>query len=146
MTQLDFGNPLFEGGTAYALCIYDDDDRLAGELIVDRAGDACGSRPCWKTTGMNPPLGRGYQYRDREGEADGTQMVKLQGSAVERSFVLLKAANDSGAGQNAMPTGVTSRLQGASSAIVQMRIGADGCLSAYLLDVTRAEEGYFRAK
>jgi len=58
LAQGDFGDPLPAGGTAYRLCLYDDPAQLAGSLAVARAGDGCGTKPCWNSLGAAPPDGK----------------------------------------------------------------------------------------
>jgi hypothetical protein len=50
MTQSDFGDPV-SGTTAYAVCLYDEAEQLVADLRVDRTGETCGTKPCWRALG-----------------------------------------------------------------------------------------------
>src|SRR5262249_22489448 len=58
-TLAQLGNPV-TGTTRYDICFYDDHSVLAGQMIVDRAGQTCGSagKPCWAAMGP-----RGWRYK-----------------------------------------------------------------------------------
>lgn len=75
LTQTDLGNPLNPLGTAYRVCIYNDASALVGQLEVDRAGDTCGTAPCWKALGGDPPAGKGYKYKDDARAANGVAKI-----------------------------------------------------------------------
>jgi hypothetical protein len=70
-----FGNP--RGGTAVLLCLYDSAE-LAQPVLdaVVAPGGTCEAKPCWKLR-----EGRGYQYRNRSGTAEGLVAVRLRASA-----------------------------------------------------------------
>jgi hypothetical protein len=141
LTQTDVGNPLSGGGTPYKLCIYDNMSNLVGHLLVDRAGDMCGSSPCWKALGGDPPNGKGYKYKDGTLTASGVSQILFKGGAAGMSKALLKGSGSS------LPTGITAALQSASSATVQL-IGsrAPQCLSVTLTDIKKSEVDSFKAK
>jgi uncharacterized delta-60 repeat protein len=138
----DFGQPLQGGITAYTVCLYDDLDRLAGKLEVDRAGDRCGRYACWKGGRR-----RTYVYRDGSAEADGMRRVRLHAGAGGKSRIMLKAGNDSSKAQMSMPTGIAAKLAGSTSATVQI-YGSDApvCFSATFSTVRKDTGSLFKAR
>lgn len=67
-TVADFGDPL-AGSTVPAICLYADGGALAGSYVVDRSGDYCAGKPCWKakgTKGLGLPGQEGHRGRYRE--------------------------------------------------------------------------------
>ena len=72
LTQADFGDPV-SGSTVYDVCIYDDTGALAGQLQVDRAGELCAGKECFRSLGP-----KGYSYEDKDTSADGVQMIQTQ--------------------------------------------------------------------
>ena len=62
LTQPDFGDPV-GGTTAYHLCVWRDGPTLVADYEVDRAGDMCGTNPCWKSLGGAPPSRQGLQLQ-----------------------------------------------------------------------------------
>jgi hypothetical protein len=139
LTQTDVGNPLSNGGTAYALCVYDGVGGLVGTLSVDRAGATCGGNPCWKALGGDPPSGKGFKYKDGTLASDGVSLILIKGGAKSKALV-------KGSGSN-LPTGITAALQSTSSATVQLR-GSDApqCLSVTLTDIKKQAVDEFKAK
>ena len=144
LSATDLGDPAL-GGTAYVLCLYDENDTLAQSYVVDRAGDACGARPCWKLIGWGPiggPNHDGYRYLDRTRAADGIKTLKLRAAPAAR--VNVRGGN--GGGTANLPLGTTAGLQNATSATAQLR-GSDAplCLSVTLGHVRRAGATVFVA-
>ncbi len=142
--QAAFGDPVSLDGTAYSLCIYGDDDALVGELGVDRAGDDCDTKPCWKSLGK--PTGTGFRYLDRQAAADGVKSLKLKGGAGRPSKLFFTAANSTNKGQSAMPTGIAAALEADTSATLQIRSSDATCFSEVLPNVKRAESDFFKAR
>jgi cysteine-rich repeat protein len=103
MTQAAFGNPVV-GSTAYHLCVFRDDDMaLVADLQIDRAGDMCGTQPCWK------PLGSvGYVYKDSAMSPNGVGLMSLKGGGAGKSKALMK-------GKGASLPSIAAALQTASS-------------------------------
>lgn len=142
LTQVDFGNPVTDPGTAYGVCIYDSDGALVAELRAVRGGDECATgKACWKSFGGDPPDGKGYKYADTDLRAQGMHKIKLQGGDAGKSKVLLKGRDDD------LPDGVTTALLASTSVTVQLR-GSDAtqCLSATMSDIKRQDEDQFKAK
>jgi hypothetical protein len=134
-----FGDPLATGGTAYTGCIYDDEGTLVGRLEVDRAGETCGAKPCWKRTSS------GYTYKDATASADGVSQLKVKGGAASRSQVMLKGGNKKG--RLDLPLGIATGLTGSSSATVQVHTSdAPACFSRTFKDVRRSEASFLEAE
>jgi hypothetical protein len=131
LAQADFGDPTAPGGTAYHLCFYDETDVLWGALEVDRAGDACGARPCWSSV---PGIRRTYRYRDGEAAASGLTSVKLQEG---ESRVIVKARSKPGLDLSGLPF-LAEALAGAGTVRVQL-FGSDApvCLSDTLTPIVQ---------
>ena len=139
--QIDFGDPL-AGGTAYALCIYDDLGALAGELKVDRAGQSTcsgGSTQCWKPIGPEPPAGKGYKYKDTDRTASGVSLMLLNGTGSAKIVVKGKGAN--------LPLPIAQPLTNATSVTLQLRgDNAPFCFGVSLTHIVKSEGLSFKAK
>jgi hypothetical protein len=148
IAQTDMGNPLDVGqggtGTAYSLCVYDDANDLAGGVLVDRAGDICDGRPCWKPVGKAPNHpqgpGKGYKYKDGSLASDGILKVLYKGGDAGKSKAIVIGK---GAG---LPTGLPAALQFSSQATVQLRSSDGLCLSVGLSEIKQQEPTFFKAK
>lgn len=143
-TQGDFGNPTVTDGTALAFCVYDDADARVAALAVDRAGESCGTKPCWKALG-GVPGGRGFAYKDSTASATGVSSIKLSGGTAGKSSLSVSGANKATKGQTALPTGIVEALSDADSVTLQLHTSDAGCFSATLSDVSR-REGSLKAR
>ncbi len=146
-TQADFGSPLDAGGTAYLFCLYDDTSELVAALAVDRAGDACGTRPCWRSRGGAPPDGKGYVYKDRERSSDGVDSIKVNAGGDGKTKLILKAQNLDTKGQSELPTGLAGALMTSYDGVtMQLLTSNAGCFSIELDEVVRRTPTLFKAK
>ncbi len=140
LNQTDMGNPV-GGGSAYRLCIYDFDGELHGSVTVDRDGDTCGSKPCWKAVGKAPPDGKGYKFNDRAGDAEGVQKLVYKGGEAGKSMVLVKAK-----GSN-VPAGIpAAMLYAGTLATLQLHELGGNCLSVILDDIKKNEPDFYEAQ
>jgi len=141
-TQADFGNPLMAGGTAYEVCIWDQEG-FVDSLLVDQAGQTCGkkSKECWKDK-----KGKGWDYKDDLAASDGVKKIKLQSGTAGKGKIQADGANNEKKGQTALPTGVAAKLQGATAALVQVATSDAGCFSAVVNDVKKNDGVQFDAK
>jgi cysteine-rich repeat protein len=137
--QSDFGDPV-SGATRYDVCLYGDSGQLVSELSVDRAGQTCGTKPCWKAKG------EGYAYKDKEMSADGVKTVKGASGPIGKGKLQVQAGNKAKKGQTALATGVAAALAGSTSARVQVLTSDAACLEAALPTVKKAEPDQFKAK
>lgn len=145
MSQVDFGDPRSAGGTAQTLCVYDDADAPVGRLEIDRAGEACGRGPCWKSSG-NPPNGKGYRYKDRARSASGISVFTLKGGATGRPKLLVKARNDADAGQTSLPTGLATALGGSTKTTIRLVSSDVSRCSIAELDTAAGGGALYRAE
>jgi large repetitive protein len=110
LAQAELGDPRESGDLGVALCIYRDTGQRVASLPVQRAGETCGTKPCWKPLGGEPPSGAGWRYRDPLAAASGVRALDLRGSAAGRTKLSGKAANDVVKGQLALPIGIAAAL------------------------------------
>ena len=108
----DWGDPTVSGGGAYGICLYADgislgllEGSLVAELAIDRAGEECAGKNCWKAAG---PFG--FSYKDKGASQDGVSGAKFLGGPAGKSKILVKAANNASKGIESLPTGIAARL------------------------------------
>ena len=136
-----FGDPV-AATTRYDVCIHDSTGTLLADLTVARAGQQCGTRPCWRAAGAT-----GYRYADRTSSADGVGKIILRGGDSGKGSVTLKGGNQSSKGQTALPTGIAAALHAPNShPIVQVVTDDAGCFEAAITTVTRSTEQQFIGK
>jgi hypothetical protein len=73
-TQTEMGADPVNGSTSYAVCVYDQSAGVASlevQLRVDRSGDTCAAKPCFKALGGDPPTGDGWKSKDGDAASDG---------------------------------------------------------------------------
>jgi len=145
VTQADFGDPSAADGTVVALYVFDDDGQVAA-LAIDRAGESCGTKPCWKALDGVPPNGKGFRYEDAARSASGVRSLELEGGVAGKSSIALSAANRATKGQTTLPTGIAQALSDTSSVTLQLHTSEGACFSTTLFDVIRQEPGYFKAR
>jgi len=136
----DFGDPVADT-TRYDVCLYGDSGQLVSELSVDRAGQTCGKKPCWKDK-----RGKGFSYKDKESSADGVKTAKVASGPTGKGKLQVKAGNKARRGQAALPTGTAKALDGATSATLQVLAGGATCFEAFLSTVKKADGFQFKAK
>jgi len=154
LSQTDFGDPLNVGGTSYDLCLFDAFGNLAGSFTIDRAGDTCDGKDCWKKLGAAPPDGKGYKFKDKALTSDGTALVLMKGGDAGKSKALVKARNKVGT----MPLGIAAALftgvpAGSAATMQLISNGEPGgfpagtvCLSLDLDDVKKNDGVFFKGK
>lgn len=130
--QSDLGDPT--ASSAFAVCLYDDVDALVGSILVDRAGQSCGKKPCWKSLGGVPPSGKGYLYKDKVASSSGVRKLLMKGGDAGKSKAILVAGNNSKKGQASLPTGIAAALAGSST--VQVQLHGSHALSCYAKTLT----------
>jgi hypothetical protein len=135
--QSDFGDPV-EGDSTVAACVYNDAGNLVLEQFIDRAGDTCGKKPCWKRKGF-----KGYLYKDKTGEFAGVFKTLLLGGKGGKGKAALDAKNNASKGIDALPLGVAAALSGSVAPTLQLSISDGLCLSASLVEIKKDEPGRF---
>lgn len=138
VTQNQFGDPV-GGTTRYALCLYDQSDVLVGTLVVDRAGDTCGTQDCWKALSTT-----GFRYSDAATTADGVQKIIAKGGDAGRGKVIVKGRNNAANGQTNLPTGLAAALAGHTQATAQVVTDDADCFTVTLDNVRTATGGIFK--
>jgi len=135
----DFGDPAV-GLTPYELCLYDSTDALVARLLVDRAGDTCGTDgPCWKATRD------GYRYKDSIGETLGVRKITARASS-RGGRLKFRAANRWAKGQSALPSDIAGSLAGQEHVVAQLEIGGGACVSANLDQILEASPLRFKGR
>jgi hypothetical protein len=122
--QSDFGDPA-TSDTSVALCIYDDTGMLVEDMIVDRAGQTCVGKECWKVKGD-----KGYGYKDKDNSADGVSKIGYASGTASKGKADAKGKNNSTKAQSALPIGVVSNLTGNVAPTIQMLTSNGFCVSA----------------
>ena len=145
LAQLDFGNPLEAGGTRVALCIYDDRGVRVARLEVDRAGELCGAKPCWKPIGKAPPDGQGFSYKDKLASQSGVASFSLKGGAEDHSSLACSAANQLRKGRAELRSGIAAALADAASVTLQVQSSAGACFEVTLFQITEQTPERFKA-
>ncbi len=84
----DFGDPV--GGTpTYHWSVYDEEDLVLGAEIP--GGGMCDGKPCWKAAGSTK-----FQYKSKNGDADGIAQMKLTAGADGKASIGIKAKSKLG--------------------------------------------------
>lgn len=140
-TQGDFGDPV-GGTTSYTVCIYDDADALAGQMVVARAGQDCGTpaKPCWKAIST-----KGYKYKDKDTSADGILKIIAKAGDPGKGKLILLGKNNSSKGQLSLPTGIAPLLQNNTKATVQVVTSDADCFGFTADQVKKADADLFKA-
>jgi len=137
----DFGDPV-TGNASVAVCIYDDGGALVGEMIVDRAGELCDGKECWKQKGD-----KAYGYKDKNNTADGISKLEyprwIDSSAKAKAAA--KGKNNSTKSQLSLPTGTVAALTGGTSATMQLHTSYGFCVSADVV-MTKDDGSQYKAQ
>ena len=98
VTLPDLGDPTV--ASSYRLCVYEADAAISAVAASSSAtaGGTCGTRPCWKSK-----PGKGFQYNNRDGSADGLTKLRLTTNAAGASIKLM--ARGAGFVQPSLPLG-----------------------------------------
>ncbi len=139
-TLSGFGNPVT--GSAIALmCIYDDADTLVQQLSVDRAGDTCAGKPCWKVRGT-----KGYKYADKDNTSDGISKLGYSSGDVGKGKADGKGKNNLAKGQTTLPTGVAAALTGNSAPTIEFLTSNGLCIGATMTEVVKDTGDQYKAQ
>jgi hypothetical protein len=130
-TRADFGDPV-AGSTIAVACVFDDADTLVAELVVDRAGDICGTKPCWKTSGTE-----GLAYKDKAAAASGVVKLIYRGAPAGKGKAIVLGKNDVDKGLTSLPTGVAAALAGETAPTIEL-VTSDGlCIGAKMNKIAK---------
>jgi type 1 glutamine amidotransferase len=138
-TQSSFGDPV-AGDSSVVLCVYDGANVLRGEMSVSRAGNFCGTKPCWRAKSD-----KGFQYGDKSAASDGVTKIQMKSGAIEKGQVQAKAANNASQGETALAVGLAAALEGETEATIQLVTSDAACVTADLTKVTTADSLQFKA-
>ena len=84
----EFGNPV-TGTPVYHWCVYDEEGLALGAEIP--GGGTCDGKPCWKAAGSTK-----FQYKSKNGDADGVAQLKLAAGADGKASIGIKAKSKLG--------------------------------------------------
>jgi len=139
-TQGAFGDPV-TGVTRVALCLYGDGGELLKGFIVDKGGQVCAGKPCWKTNGT-----KGYGYKDKDAASDGISKIGYAARDAGKGKADAAGANNAAKLQTALPTGVVAALSGNMHPTIQL-VTSDGfCVGATMTEVTLDDGLQYKAK
>jgi cysteine-rich repeat protein len=139
-TQNAFGDPV-NGTTRVALCLYDDGGALIRGFVVDRAGQVCAGKPCWKARGT-----KGYGYKDKNTTSDGIAKIDYGAGGAGEGKANAAGKNSAPKSQTALPTGIVAGLAGNTHPMIQL-VTSDGfCLGATMTDVTKDNGLEYKAR
>jgi cysteine-rich repeat protein len=139
-TQGAFGDPVM-GTTRVALCLYDDVGTLIRGFVVDRGGQLCAEKPCWKVNGT-----KGYGYKDKAAASDGISKIVYGAGEAEKGKADAAGANNASKGQTALPTGVVAALSGKTNPTMQLVTSNGLCLGATMTEVTTDDGIQYKAR
>ncbi len=139
-TQAGFGNPV-DRDTSVTLCIYADNDTLVQEFIVDRAGQLCVGKPCWKARGS-----KGYGYKDKGSSTDGILKIGYVSGDPGKGKADATGKNNAAKGQTALPSGVVSQLTGNVAPTIQLLTGDGLCVEATMNQVKKDKGMLYKAQ
>jgi hypothetical protein len=134
----DLGDPA-GGATRFDVCLYDADGARIGALAVDRAGESCGAKPCWKA------LKGGFQYADRAAAASGVTKLLARSGAAGKGKLAVRGANDTRRGELSLPTGLAGALAGGAGATAQIVASDGACFELSATRVKKAQPDRFDA-
>jgi len=139
-TRASFGDPV-GGTTQAALCIFNDADVLIGQALVSRAGQTCGTKPCWKPTGK-----QGLAYADKAALAAGVVKIAFVGGAATKGKASAQGKNDVAKGLTRLPTGLVAALTGNTTPTIQL-VTSDGlCVGAKMNKVGKDDGQQYKAQ
>jgi hypothetical protein len=139
-TRASFGDPV-GGSTIAALCLFNDAGTPVGQLIVDRAGQTCGTKPCWKATGK-----QGLAYKDKLASAAGVAKIGFVGGAATKGKANAQGKNNKAKGLTSLPTGLSAALTGNKSPTIEL-VTSDGlCVGAKMNRVVKDKALKYKAQ
>jgi hypothetical protein len=140
-TRSDFGDPV-GGSTVATLCIFNDAGTLVGQpLVVDRAGQMCGAKPCWKATGS-----QGLAYQNKAASAAGITKMSFGGRPAGKGKASAQGKNDVGKGLTSLPTGLAAALMGNTSPTIELVTSNNFCVGAKMNTVKKDTGQQYKAQ
>jgi len=140
-TRSDFGDPV-GGSTVATLCIFNDGGILVGQpLVVDRGGQMCGGKPCWKATGS-----QGLAYQDKAASADGITKMSFGGRPAGKGKASAQGKNNAAKNQTSLPTGFAAALTGNTSPTIELVTSNGFCVGAKMNTVKKDDGQQYKAQ
>jgi cysteine-rich repeat protein len=139
-TASDFGDPV-GGATRATVCLYGSTGSLISAYEVDRGGQQCSGKPCWKAKGTS-----GFGYGDKLAVSDGIKKMSYKGGASSKGQASASGANNAGKGQMALPTNIFAALTGTTGATMQYLTSDGLCIGATMTETTKDEDGQYKAR
>jgi hypothetical protein len=138
--QGDFGDPV-AADTAATACIYDDSGSLVTGLVIDRAGQLCDGKPCWKALAT-----KGWLYKDKLASTDGISKILFKAGDPGKGKGSVSGKNNPKKGQTALPIGVVGALTQNATPTIQL-VTSDGfCVSATITEVKKDDGLQYQAQ
>ncbi len=131
----DFGDPV-NGTPSYHWCVYDNEGLVLGAEIP--GGGTCDGKPCWKSAGSTK-----FQYKSKNGDADGVAQMKLTAGVDGKAAIGIKAKSKLGdfVAPHLMP------LDAPVTAQLIVEVGVDSlCFETVFTNASKNEEKQFSAK
>jgi hypothetical protein len=139
-TRSSFGDPV-GGSTIAAICIFNDAGTRVGDLIVDRAGQTCGTKPCWKQTGK-----QGLAYKDKMASAAGVAKIGFVGGVAGKGKASAQGKNDAAKGLSSLPTDLSAALTGNTSPTIELVTSNGLCVGAAMNRVVKDANQQYKAQ
>jgi hypothetical protein len=137
-TRASFGDPV-GGTTIAALCIFNDARTQVGALIVDRARQTCGTKPCWRATGK-----QGLTYQDKLASAAGVAKLAFVGGLASKGKASAQGKNDESKGLTSLPS-LSAALMGQKSPTIEL-VTSDGLCVGATMKVVKDENKQYKAQ
>ena len=138
-TRASFGNPV-SGSTVAAFCLFNDAGTPVGELIVDRAGKTCGTKPCWRLTG------KGLAYQDKMASAAGVTKIGFVGGAAGKGKASAQGKNNAANGLTSLPKHLSAMLTGNTSPTIELVTSDRFCVRATMNKVVKDAALQYKAQ
>ena len=139
-SRATFGDPI-DGTTSVTLCIFDDAGALVQDLAIARAGQTCGTKPCWKLKGK-----QGFGFQDKPGASDGINKLSYAGGAATKGQASAQGKNDPKKDFTSLPSGIVAALTGETAPTIEIRTSDGLCIGAKMNKVTKDAGGQYKAQ
>lgn len=139
-TRATFGDPI-NGTTSVTLCLFDDAGTLVEDLAIARAGQTCGTKPCWKLKGK-----QGFGFQDKPGASDGINKLSFGGGVATKGQASAQGKNDPKKGFTNLPAGIVAALTGKTAPTIEIRTSDGLCIGAKMNKVTKDKGGQYKAQ
>ena len=111
------------------------------ERLVDRGGQTCVDKECWKARG-----GSGYGYADKTSTAGGISKIGFNSGTAGKGKADAKGGNNASKGQLSLPVGIVAQLTGNLAPTIEMTTSDGFCVSATMSEVTKGDASRYAAR